>query len=456
MPRRRFAALLAFAALVAGSALLPTTASGAPCSSPQAMPPLTFGTPKIVDAVRAGGEPSVQGLPDGSLLYSAHAGTTHIYKSNMPDPDFFTPYEGSDYVWRSADGGATWSYIGVAGTGAGPHAGPGFSDPAFAVDKVGNVYVAGIDLSNVYVAKSSDSGQTWLGNPVAALITDREWLAADEANVVYMNGNEERRGRMLWKSTDGGVSWNFSGGVKLPGSGPPSPMTVDQSDGRLYFPMGDGGNIAVYPSARSDTFTPVVYGTVPGGLPHVHGFLNPLAVDAAGNAYVVSNTDKTIKVSYSTDRGLTWTTNTIHSGTTSVLWPWVSAGADGRVAVSWLQSDTGASDNSQAHGNFRVYSAQSITGHGWTDTCNAKQPPVYEGALSSSGVVHSGEICQQGLSCNVSIGPSSDRRLGDYLTNSLTADGRLVVAYATTTFKPSGAIAHPAFVAETGGLDFFP
>jgi hypothetical protein len=119
----------------------------------------------------------------------------------------------------------------------GPHATvSGFSDPDFAIDAAGNVITAGINLANVYVAKSSDSGRTWTGHPFGTVMTDREWLAADEENVVYMNGNQIPGGRRLLKSTNGGLTFNIATGISLPGSGPPSKPEVDKSDGRLTDP----------------------------------------------------------------------------------------------------------------------------------------------------------------------------------------------------------------------------
>lgn len=422
------------------------------CKRVPSMTSLTFGDPKIIDPVRAGGEPSVLGLTDGTLLYAAHASTTLFYRSNMPDPDYVSPYTNVTYLWRSTDAGTTWAYVGLGGAAIGPHAAVvGWSDPDLAQDAAGNVYTSGITLANVYVAKSSDSGRTWSGQPLATVLTDREWLAADQANVVYMNGNQEGTGRRLWRSTDGGVTFNGLG-IALPGGGPPSKIQVDPSDGRLYFATGQGG-VAIYPQARSNTFTRTNSAIV-GGTPHAHGFLNNLAIDSAGNVYLVSNTSSKILVSRSTDRGIHWTTDTIHDASpNTVLWPWISAGADGRVGVSWLQADRRVDDTEEVFANYRIMAAQTITGHGWVDQCGTAHAPDYSVAVATADPIHSGTICSSGTICQAF---GTDRRLGDYHTNSITADGRFVIAYANTSFKPSGAISHPAFVRQTGGVDFRP
>ncbi|MBI4259220.1 MAG: exo-alpha-sialidase [Actinobacteria bacterium] len=431
------------------------------CGGPPTMPPLTFEEPQIIDEVRAGGEPSVEGLPDGTLAYAAHASTTLFNRDNMPDPDFVTPYTGATYLWRSIDGGDTWRYVGLLGTEVGPHATvSGFSDPDFAVDAAGNVYTSGINLANVYVAKSEDSGATWTGHPFATVMTDREWLAADEEDVVYLNGNQIPGGRRMWKSTDGGLTFDLVNFVQLPGSGPPSKIEVDKSDGRLFFPAANG-TVAVYPNAREGDFTRID-GVIPGGTPHAHGFLTNLTIDRAGNVFLVTNTRNQIRVSHSTDRGVTWQTTVIHDTTADdtpeiaedVLWPWISAGDDGRVGVSWFQADRPVPVTDDTVASYRVYAAQTVTGHGWVDGCGEERPPVYEVTVATPEPFHTGTICSEGTTCQAELPEAVDRRLGDYHTNSISADGRFLIAYSDTSFKPDGAVSHPGFLRMATGVDF--
>ena len=61
-----------------------------------------FGQMTYVDTDRAGGEPTIMTHPDGTLLYSAHAGTTHFYAPEAVDQDtsaFVENYEGQAYYW---------------------------------------------------------------------------------------------------------------------------------------------------------------------------------------------------------------------------------------------------------------------------------------------------------------------------------------------------------------------
>lgn len=447
--------------VASGTAAAGTEGEPEDCGQPPAMPALSFAEPKVIDPVRAGGEPSVEGLPDGTLVYAAHASTTLFNRDNMPDSDYATPYTGATYLWRSTDGGDSWNYVGLGGTETGPHATvSGFSDPDFAVDLAGNVYTSGINLANVYVAKSSDSGATWTGHPLATVLTDREWLAADEEDVVYLNGNQTGTGRKLWRSTDGGTTFDLTKPIDLPGSGPPSKIYVDQADGRLFFPDGQG-RVAVYPFARDGDFSRID-ADIDGGIPHAHGFLNDMTVDDGLNVYLVSNTRNQILVSHSTDGGLGWETTVIHDTTADdtpdvaeeVLWPWISSGADGRVGVSWFQADRPVADTEATSASYRVYAAQTATGHGWVDECDEKQDPVYDVAVATPEPFHTGTICASGTTCQAEVPEAVDRRLGDYHTNAITADGSLVIAYSDTSLKPNGAISHPGFVKQSGGVDF--
>lgn len=444
---RRIRPLLVVVSLAAPA--LFGTAGALSCGTPPPLPELTFDQPVIVDPVRAGGEPSVMGLADGTLLYAAHAGTTHLYKQGLPDADFVTPYNGTVYVWRSKDGGATWEYRG--GNLWGSHGGPGFSDPTLALDLGGNAYVAGIDLANVYVARSGDAGETWENNPVAAYMTDREWLTADEGGVAYMLVDEPDT-RAVIKTTDGGATWNYGRGIPVDFTH--NPIAVDQRDGALYVTRGNRyrpvGYFEAFPDARRGSYVSDPTLVFPG-FQHMYGFINAIAIDRAGNIYVSSNSDDEVWINYSTDRGETWQRSDIRTSPGSVLWPWVSAGEDGHVAVSWLESP----DEYYENGDWRVYAAQTTTGHGWLDPrCGETRAPAWSVTVATPDPVHVGGICDQGLNCNVRTGTSGDRRLGDYHTNAITADGTLVIAYSNTSFKPSAAISHPAFVRQSGGVDF--
>src|SRR5258705_12113833 len=162
------------------------------CAAPGKQTP--FSAPAYVDTTRAGGEPSVVAHPDGTLLYAAHAGTTHFYSLEADNPTsaaFFENYRGQVHAWYSTDHGASWHFVDrTLPPDNAP--GSGFSDPDFAIDAAGNVYLSEINLANVAVSKSTTSGRSYtLHNFFPPTITDREWTAGRASGRPFFVGNRD-------------------------------------------------------------------------------------------------------------------------------------------------------------------------------------------------------------------------------------------------------------------------
>src|SRR5207245_9402127 len=99
-------------------------ASSVTCPPAPQAKALKFNAPTYIDQSRAGGEPVSVVAQDGSIIVSAHAGTTHVYKDPNAAPgasDFLVGYTNQTLTWRSTDDGKTWKYIGFEGLPAGPH-----------------------------------------------------------------------------------------------------------------------------------------------------------------------------------------------------------------------------------------------------------------------------------------------------------------------------------------------
>src|SRR5918992_169241 len=241
MRRQLKAMIIPFLAL----GLLPlTVARSADVRCPSVKPSkLGFGKARYIDKSRAGGEPVSIVARDGSIIVSAHAGTTHLYK----DPeaaagigDFAVGYWNQTLNWRSTNGGKTWKYIGLFGAPVGPHSATstGFSDPDLTMDAGGKLYNVEIDLANVAVFASPDDGQSWpTANPVAAS-GDRPWVTGQEEDEVFLYVNLPKS---LWRSTDGGLTFLLVGqGGDV---GPDSKMISDPLNPKtgLLGPLTDGG-----------------------------------------------------------------------------------------------------------------------------------------------------------------------------------------------------------------------
>ncbi len=465
---------LAVAALLlvagAGATITPTAAAANTCAKP---PKMVFDKQTYVDETRAGGEPIVLTMPNGTLLYGSHAGTTHFYSPTVGDADsaaFGQNYRGQTYYWRSDSDGKEWEFVdrtvppsNVPGTG--------FSDPDFAYDKEGNVYVSEINLANVAVSSSTDDGKSYqLQNAGAMTITDRQWSEADEDGVVYLVGNSlgggtfpgkpaGNVGHVLYKSVDGGKTFTngFADGDGL------GDLRVDKRNGTLYeaYYQDPGSDpriadlqMAAYRNARNENFTTAVEPE----LNVVAEGVNMLAhwpsfdLDPSGNLYITwdekgaGDRAAGIYYSWSTNRGRTWAKPIrVDKDAKTSIWPWLAVGDNGRVAIGWLEADKQLPDeNAETTGDhgWRVVVAATTTGLG----CGRGTKPGFSVTVATPDPIHKGTICQGGTACQAA---AIDRRLGDYFSIEIDGKGRVYAAYSDT--RKGGSVSLPGFVRQKGG-----
>jgi hypothetical protein len=451
--------------LTAGPPAPPAPAS---CTPPGK--PLVFSQPAYVDTARAGGEPSVVAHPDGTLLYAAHAGTTHFYSLEVDDPDstaFFENYRGQVHAYYSTDKGASWHFVDRS---LPPENVPnsGFSDPDFAIDAAGTVYLSEINLVNVAMSKSTTSGKSYgLQNFFAMTITDRQWSAAGPANVVFLVGNPSEGGTFptdpvgheehtIYRSTDGGKV--FSPGVD--DTGGLGDIVFDLARGTLYEAHygGAGLEIAAFRNALDPdstvALTPEI-STIATGVSMLSHW-PAIDVDAKGNVYIAwdesGNGSRAAGIwySYSTTGGRTWATPTrVDADDRTDIWPWIAVGDQGRVAVAWFGNDRALPNNdAEAAGpndGWNVYAAQTQNGLG----CSESSSPGFKVTKATPVPFHVGTVCMGGTTCQALL---IDRRLGDYFTIDIDTTGALVAAYSDT--RQGGAVSLPAFLRQTGGTSF--
>lgn len=460
--------LIAVIALIAGLVPIAVTAAGA-VTCPTAPEPaaLTFNDPVFVDRNRAGGEPVTIAAQDGSLSLSAHAGTTHIYKEpgalDAPG-DFTGGYTNQTLNWRSTDGGKTWSYVGLAGTGAGPHSltSTGFSDPDYAMDAGGRIYNTEIDLANVAVFSSNDDGQSYLLANPEVTSGDRPWVTGGSEDEVFLYVNT---GKQILRSTDAGITWSLQ-----------SINSASAPNAKIYNDPRNFATGLIGPHKSGSTLSGISISSDEGKTWKAHDglvlgptvdFFGAIATDTAGHAYAAaaggyagpgdSNGNGQVTFNYF-DRDMEeWQEEPITIPTPAggdALWPWIVAGDDGRVAVAWLQSLPGAPQQ------FHVYTAITANGHGTTVACSdgttIVQPPVFSVADATGRPVHKGPICLNGTNCNASTNfPNGDRRMGDFVTVQFDLAGNLMVATGDTTLKAADGgpkpVGNPLFVMQSGG-----
>lgn len=427
------------ATLAAAVALVVVPAAAKPASS------LRFGRPVLVDAARAGGEPTVIAAPNGDLVYAAHAQLpTHYFLRAGADRTAVEPFRGQAYLWRSTDRGATWTFAPLPAHAA------GFGDPDFTIDAAGTIYFAAMSALQTTVARSSDGGRTWTANPAVAEVVDREWIAGGAAGEVYMS---VRLGLAvipgIFRSTDGGLTWTLQG-VDDTGAYPINKLWYEAARGVLYHPYTTGEPYSDTPhevgvSVSTDqgrTWTHRRAGTMNRWL----GVAAPPAtIDRAGGVYLAYGTtdargNSHLRLVASKDQGRTWSKPIALADRGAAVFPWLVAGDAGRVAAVWFCADRGLIDTETQPAAWSVCAA-TVTGAG-------SSTPVVQTARVSPKPVHRGAICVQGLNCEP-LG--IDRRLGDFLSVALDRDGSLLVAYAETERVPASAVSRPVFVRQIAG-----
>ena len=477
MSRRPTAALVALctgAALAVPAVVGASTAAAAPppaaatkaCPAPAA---LSFEEPTYVDTTRAGGEPLVATLPDGRLLYSAHAGTTHFFTPEAANPGsaaFVENYTGQTYIWTSDDNGKTWEFRPrtIAPDGV-PLS--GFSDPEVAIDSDGNVYFSEINLANVAVSSSQDNGETYtLENFGGAILTDRQWMEADRPGELYFVANafgggtgtvpDPGLGHYISKSTDGGKTFTTNVPDTEGGAGI-GDIRVDKRTGTVYethhpsYGTGPGVlSMAAFRNARDGDLVPETLPIAEGvdAVSHWPAF----DLDPAGNLYVVwdegGNGDRDAGIWFATskDGARTWSEPVrVDKNDNTDIWPWMAVGDEGRVAISWLEADVALPQNDAEtpgdHG-WRIQGAATVTGLG----CAGGKTPSFAVATATKEAVHSGTICQGGTTCQAAL---IDRRLGDYFSMEVDGTGHMYMGYSDT--RTPGAVSLPGFVRQSGG-----
>jgi hypothetical protein len=462
---RRQARLLLIPMLLAGLLPLASSANSAGVSCPDRKPPkLAFGKPSYIDKSRAGGEPVSITAQDGSIIVSAHAGTTHIYKAPDAAPgagDFAVGYWNQTLNWRSTNGGKTWDYVGLFGAPVGPHSATstGFSDPDLTMDSSGKIYNVEIDLANVSVFASPDDGQSWpTANPIAAS-GDRPWVTGQQKDEVFLYVNLPKQ---LWRSTDGGLTFSLVND-EVTGDGFPADgkLLVDTTNPKhgLVGPMG-GGGVAISPDDGKS------WKAYPAKLGKQTQFFGSVGIDRAGWIYSVaaggyggtgdSTPDGEVTFNYFNRKTKKWASSPVHVPTPrgDAMWPWIIAGDNGRVAIVWYQNFAGAPNK------FYIYAAYTTNGHGSRVTCSDGStrfiPPRWSVANASGRPIHKGQICLQGTTCNANINfEGGDRRLGDFFTVNFDHRGNLYIASGDTMLQnPIGTekpVGNPIFIRQTRG-----
>jgi hypothetical protein len=373
-------------------------------------------------------------------------------------------------VWKSMDGGATFSYLGepdgaqIAAGMAARGLAFGGGDEDIAVGSTGNVYMASLWgpgdflLTGAVVplaatmCSSTNGGNVWVSNPYSQStpIIDRQWIAAYKDNTVYLSFQQEGVGLLggfainsifCLKSTDGGVTFPQVTEVTTPVLGVQpgfqGNIAVDQHNGNVYTVFAGHLSNELYVARSTDGgahFTLKLVFAAPTGT-SIANIFPILAVDRGSNVHVVFSDGTNVYLTSSSDQGATWNTpSRVNNGveTKTALSPWVDAGDAGKVDIQWWATSSGNSMASDA--KWKVYFAQ-------VQDALSKHPTILENA--ATGYFHTGPICVNGTGC-----AAGTRNLAEYGSTTVYLDGSALIVY------PNDQVSSPPqtyFIRQTGG-----
>jgi hypothetical protein len=424
-----------------------------------------FSAPRHIDLANPTAEPSIAVAPDGTEYIVAPDGPGVRAPAQLGGSGF-----GGSLVWRSTDHGRTWVSLGNYDVPTGGE------DTDIAVAPDGTLYASGLStVACSTVSRSTNRGDTWTPMPVAGcgrepLINDRQWTATYGNSLVYTAIGDTINVQIdLVRSVVDNPAVVPSTTMQLSRTGDyqwPGTVDVDQRTGTVYTvwnTQGAPNNCDKGPGAgkcqpaQASTTTPdrIEISALPNGSPtppkarlvasrKFDTFDSFVAdtVDRAGAIYVVwTERHPTVKGTWtmlarSTDGGRRWSAPVkVNHTPLTTAFPWVTAGDDGRIAVSYYGTTAGGNSPQTVPttASWRVYSSYSTDGGG------------HFREYATTGVMNNGAICTSGTDC-----AAGSRNLLDFFETAMDARGCLVTAFADNTVDPQTA-AVVSYVRQTAG-----
>lgn len=364
------------------------------------------------------GEPSIAVTPEGIVYVAAPVGAQRA-------------------LWRSDDGGVTFREVAVHGQLLDPMSqyptGGGDSDVAVVGENT--VYFADQQAgSGQTVSASHDGGQTWTTNILAGgppIGADRQWLVADGEDTVWLafNGPGTPLGRAtVTKSIDGGRTWPIrtivdgdacfrgnlfrdpAGTLYLAGCNADGPGVAVSRDGGLSF---EWVNVAARSGETNTSFFYVGHLFVIG-TSDAAGNVHVVWVDPSPGGFDVQSPDGVqlnVWLATSKDAGRTWSEPVrVNQAPGTFVLPWVTAGADGAIAVSFMATRYVGHPELALGEWYPVLATSTDGGSTWRESTMTDTPMQY------------GPVCMRGSACG------SARNLLDFFQIQADATGRVHAA----------------------------
>ena len=263
------------------------------------------------------------------------------------------------WVYRSADGGATWNDLATITPGDGRRevTSANTSDKQYIhVDKFAtspfrdNIYQCWHDNNTLRFSRSTDFAHTWSAPISLSSGTTQSGIGCDLTtdklgNLYYFWPATNGRTILMRKSTNGGSSFNAA-------------ITVANTQDGYDFaiPAMETRRAFIYASADADVSNGAFANSI------YAAWTDTTAPEAAAAA----NNHARIQVAFSRDGGATWTTRTPHetadANTVDRFHPWLGVGPDGKVYVMFYDTRRSAT----RVGVDVFYSVSSDGGNSWT------------------------------------------------------------------------------------------
>jgi hypothetical protein len=305
-------------------------------------------------------------------------------------------------------------------------------DPDLAVDQDGTVWFSALWIGCTSTAASRDGGKTWTANPAACntLVADRQYVVPTTGGTAYLYSHQlPTFYQMAAKTTDYGKTWIPTAPVEpltnnpvMQSSGWGGGGFWNAATGSVFFTWTWGDGNPGFGVSRDEGASWEV-GSIPspGGARLGLGLVTG-AADEVGNVYLTWGEDMgegqgvAIYLVVSQDDGKTWSgPMRVDEGNGSKVFPSVTAGPAGSVAVAYYEARDDAAFPSDVKGPWNVTLS-------WSNDSLSPTPVFAHGTISQSPVKE-GAICIDGTTCQ------GDREFADYFQIHRLPDGRVGAIY---------------------------
>ena len=297
-------------------------------------------------------EPALEEAPDGTLYVAGYQyGRLHrVGPTWALEPDLRTPPP----LWRSTDGGASWSLVDV---GTPVDGAIGNSDVDLAMAPDGTLYMAVMSFGyvghSIAVGASTDGAGSWSWTLLSAQPgADRPWVEVAPDGRVHVVWND---GALVHhaSSTDRGATWTEGpivhrrGGTGMLAVAPDGTLAVRiiPGSGSGYTKWSGEDGVAVSTDRGATwTFRPLpgtrvygqfIVGDTGDGTPR---WADPLAFDAAGTLYAAWTEGGRLLLARSGDLGVAWdVVELVGAAEGTAFYPHLRAAPEpGTLALTWF------------------------------------------------------------------------------------------------------------------------